>query len=58
MYKTTPVNAGKKLLRKLRKDPVATQNPYIPVQGPSSGGRIATTHNVTQSFIQSLQEDV
>lgn len=58
MYKTTPVNNNKKLLRQIRQDPVATQLPFLPKQGPTKGGKIATTHTVVQSVIQSINEDV
>lgn len=58
MYKTTPVNAPGKILRKLRKDAVATQLPFLPVQGPDKHGKLQTTHNITQSYIQSINQDV
>lgn len=58
MFKTTPVNNKKGETRRLRQDPVATQLPYLPKQGPQTKGRIATTHNVVQSIIQSYNEDV
>ena len=54
MYKTTPVNNNKKLLRQIRQDPIATQLPFLPKQGPTKGGKIATTHTVVQSVIQSI----
>lgn len=58
MYKTTPVNVGKKLLRKLRKSAVATQLPHLPVQGPDNRGKQQTTHNITQTYIQMINEEV
>jgi hypothetical protein len=54
MYKTTPVNNQKKELRRLRLDPIATQSPFLPKQGPDKEGKSATTHTVVQSVIQSI----
>lgn len=54
MYKAPVVNTSTKTFRKLRKDPVATQLPYLPPQGLHKQGKQQTTHNITQSYIQSI----
>lgn len=54
LYNERPTNNIKKDLRKIRKDPILSQKPDLPMQGPNKNGRQVVANTVTQHMIQSL----
>lgn len=55
IYKERPTNNIKKDLLNLRKDPILTAKPYMPVQGPfKNGRRNELAYTQVQHMIQSL----
>ena len=54
IYKERPTNNNKKDFQELRKDPIKTNKPFIPQQGPNKDGKQNVAYTQIQYIIQSL----
>jgi len=57
MFRDEKVRSKKRKLEKLRKDPVASHKPQLPVSGQGKGGRIGGADNFTHQVMKSLNKD-
>lgn len=54
LYKERPTNNNKKDFQELRKDPLKTNNPFLPKQGPNKKGTQNVAYTQIQHLIQTL----